>query len=340
MAVTLRQIADHTGLSTQTISQCLRPDSPKAHLYPAKTRERVVQAARELGYRPNAAARAVARRRFGIAALVMSLDPVRSSLFPGLLCGLHDALAQRDMQMTIARLPDSQLADESCLPTILRQWCCDGLLINYTDAIPDAMIQIIADYKLPAVWINSRQNADCVRADDFDGARRLTEHLLGLGHRRIAFADFAHGPQYPCPHYSVQDRQDGYRQAMQAACLPHRLLIADEGERVPASQRVAWCAAALREPDRPTAIIGYGPNDATVAYCAALSVGLAVGHDVALAMFGDRPLHYLGEPLTTMIVPEETLGRLAVEMLLEKIDRPEQSLQAKLVPMELSHGDA
>lgn len=332
MNVTLQTIAQRTGLSVNTVSQCLRANAPKAHQFRAETREMVRRVAAELGYRPNAAARATANGRFGTAALVMSINPIRSSLFEGLLCGLHDELHANDMQLSVARMPDSQLSDDSQLPKILREWSCDGMLINYTDAIPKRMQAIILEHQIPAVWINSKQEHDCVRPDDFGGARDATQALLKMGHQRIAYSDFSHGPDYPSPHYSVPDRLAGYQQAMQQAGLAPRLWIAEQGEKIPGAQRVAYVIEQLKRPDRPTAVVSYNHNDLIVIHAAAMSLGLSIPSDLSVVGFSPKLNTPLGVPMGSVLLPEVRMGQEAVRMLLKKISNPSRLLPAKVLP--------
>jgi LacI family transcriptional regulator len=338
MAATLMEIARRTGLSKSSVSQCLRSDGPKSHLFRPETRERVRRIAAELGYRPNSAARATAYGRTGSIALLMSINPIRSSLFEGLLCGLHDELHRNDMQLAIARMPDEELSDDQRLPKILRDWCCDGMIINYTDAIPAPMKAIIREHQIPAIWINSKQEHDCVRPDDFGAAQQIAQRLIELGHRRIAFSDFSHGMTYADPHYSVIDRRGGYERALADAGLQPEVWASTDDERIPGDQRMAYATAKLSARDRPTAVIGYSQNDLFPVHAGALAAGLTVGRDLSIATFAPAPYTHLGPPFATCILPEEEMGRSAVEMLMQKIADPAGLLPARVLKMHFNPG--
>lgn len=338
MAVTLKHVAERAGVSLQTVSQCLREDGSKLHLYSPETRQRVRQAAAELGYRANALARAMARGQFGIATLVLGVDPIRSAVFESMMFGLHDELAIHQMQLAIARLPDEKLSDSRVMSRILKERCSDGLLINYTDKIPELLISIISQNNLPAIWINSRQDWDCVYPDEFDAGVRATRYLLQMGHKRIAFVDLTHGQSYPSPHYSSIERRSGYEHAMRQAGLVPRILWGDEGVCVPGEQRVSVVRQWLASPDRPTALIAYKGNDAIVCYCAASSLSLRVPQDLSLVAFGDKPINFLGESFTTMQLPEEKMGRMAVDMLIAKISKPDKLLAPCRLPLLFEEG--
>jgi DNA-binding LacI/PurR family transcriptional regulator len=340
MAATLAEIARRTGLCKASVSQCLRPDGPRIHLFRPETRELVRRVAEELGYRPNTAARATSYGRTGSVALVMSIKPLHSSLFVGLLCGIHDELQRRDQQLTMARLPDEDLNDSSRLPKIVREWCCDGMMINYTDAIPTAMRTVIAKNRIPAVWINSKQTKDCVRPDDEAAAAMLTRKLLELGHRRIAFVDFSHGELYPEPHYSVNDRRLAYLTAMREAGVTPVIWRADGQTKLPGEERVAFAARRLRQDDRPTAIIGYSLNDMFPLHVAAAEVGLAIPRDLSIATFSATPYRNLNRPLSMMVLPEYRMGEAAVQMLMSKIEAPKSALKAQILPFDFDAGDS
>src|SRR4051812_6816320 len=118
--MTIKEIAKFTGLSVPTIGNVL---GGSAGRYSAQTRARVVEAARELGYRPNSTARAMRRGRVGCAALILSRShpQTHSHVPPGLLDGLDDELALHNMHLAISRLSDEQLSDQS-LPKVLREY--------------------------------------------------------------------------------------------------------------------------------------------------------------------------------------------------------------------------
>jgi len=304
--------------------------------------KRIRRIARELGYRPNAAARTMASGRFGAVALLMSADVSgRSSLPGGLLRGLTSALDARGMYLAIADLPDERLTDERFVPKILREWMSDGLLINYNWQIPARMIEIIEDYKLPSVWLNCKREHDCVYPDDFDAARRLTSLLISRGHRRIAYADFHHGfGSEPDEHYSKADRWSGYWAAMaEAGLTPMRIDTGDSPHRNRSTYEF-WAAPAatcLSAQDRPTAVIGYSHDDLGAFALAARGLGLRVPDGLALATFGEGErvfIHGLQVPAAQL--PEERVGRTAVERVLEKIESPLRTLVPVSVPFDLN----
>ena len=329
MAVTLKQVAASAGVSQPAVSNIL---GAKAHLYRPETRERVLRAAREMGYRANAAARATATGRFGSVALLLSTVPHRSSLSGPLVEGIHDGLAERDLHLTLARLPDEKLTDRGYVPKILQQCLADGLLINYFDQIPPALVELIGAHGVPAVWMNSRQDANCVCPDDEDAARRATRRLLGLGHERVAFANYSGDT-----HHSAAARYAGYADAMRVAGRVPRSIreVTPRSERIGAS--LQWLDVPAEE--RPTAVVAYSGTSAWPIREAAAALGLSVPADLSLVTFEDHPSDEIGVRLDTMVVPEREMGRVAVEMLLARIDEPGRSLPSRVLPFTHAAGD-
>jgi LacI family fructose operon transcriptional repressor len=323
MPATLKDVVRRSGLSLPTVSRIL---GGHADRHSARTVERVMRAARELRYRPNSSARAVRRGSFGCICLLQSTDFWRSHLPGTLLSGIHDALHERDLHLTLARLSAEELSEESFEPKALREWLADGLLVNYTHDIPALMRRRIARRRIPAVWINTRLRHDCVHPDDRDAALRVTRSLVERGRRRIAYVDYYfHTPSH---HYSKDDRYAGYLAAMREAGLAPRLIAADPpvpGRKVEELVR-RWLAAE----DRPDAVVTYGGGEVHPILLAAARLGVEVPRDLAVATFGEVG-DFGDAPVTVCRLPWGEVGKAAVEMLLEKIDDPSRRFGARAV---------
>ena len=325
MSASIKQIAEQTGLSEPSVRHIL---GNQAHKYHPDTCRRVREAALQLGYRANASARSMRTGRFGCVALVRSATSRHSTLFRGLLEGIEDALAEHDLHLTVARLSDRTLTDPEAVPKILRQWMADGLLLNYQQDIPARMQELIERHRLPSVWINSRHAADCVHPDDLAAGRAAAEHLLGLGHARIAYGTI------PTTHYSAADRRAGHEAALGAAGLAPRVLThaGDTSDGIP-----LW-RETLSRPDRPTAVIAYMPHVAQAVFYAALMLGLRVPQDLSLSVFDMSPLKATGLPVTTWVIPDYAMGQGAVEMLVQKITAPAAPLPPRVLPLGFAPG--
>jgi DNA-binding LacI/PurR family transcriptional regulator len=334
MPVTIREVARRAGLSPITVSRVLG-NQGTAHR--AETRERVIRAARELGYLPNAAARATARGRFGCAALLVSAQVETGAMSWRLLEGIHDALAEHDMHLTIAKLPDEKLTSTGFVPRILREWMADGLLINYTHRIPGRMIELIEQYDIPSVWLNTKRRFDCVHPDDRRAGREATEHLLRLGHRHIAYVDFIWGTEdIHRAHYSTRDRQGGYEDAMAAAGLTPA--VARDKRHVSRGYRGEMWRGLLASPDRPTAIVAYTTTPRI--HNTAAEAGLRIPQDLSVVTFGERTYAESGRAITTMMLPHKQVGEAAGEAMVEKIENPKRRLAPRAVPLRMAEGDS
>ncbi len=335
MAVTIGQIAEKVGVAKSTVSRVLSGKTGNTYIG-ANRQEQILRTARELGFRPNSAARAVATGRFNAVALLLSTHGWRSTLSQPLLSGVHDALAEAGHSLTLARLVDEKLTDSRFLPRILREWMCDGLLIDYNVAVPEGMSELIERHRVPSVWINAKRDFDAARPDDFQAGLDATRHLLGLGHRDIAYLDLAweKSAKIGTRHYSKEDRLAGYRRAMGEAGLAPRLIYDVEG--VTLKNLLHYTRDVLSRPDRPSAVLCYGESN--IVEKAAWTVGLTVPADLSVMTFTNDPNVIDELRPTAMTIPEGEVGRRAVRLLMMKIEDPSRKLPAEVVPCPFRNG--
>lgn len=336
--ISLETVAERAGVSTRTAYRVLNGEGGLGKRRDAIARaERIRAVAHELGYRPNQAARAMREGRFGTAGLVLSRGESTSSVAHGLLQGAHDGLAAHDVQLAVTRLNDDQLSDERFLPGLLRELTVDGLLMYYTHDEPQALQDLIERYRIPTIWLNNERDADCVRPDDEAGARLATEHLLALGHRRIAFWNFSPDGT----HYSIHARRRGYRQAMRAARrkvhLRERQLVTRRLDR-PGDDYVAVGREWLRADRKVTAIVGSSHGVGMVAAIAALAEGRNLPRDLSV-IFVDQSLDdTAGLGLTRFWASASEMGRRASDELLAKIRQPRRRRTPVSIPFALFDG--
>jgi LacI family transcriptional regulator len=327
VSATMQAIADDLGVSLMTVSLSLNGKGKIS----ARTRQRVLEAAHRLGYRPNAAARATATGRFNAVALLLDAELHRDHLPSHLLYSVQQRLADQGMSTILAHLEDHQLTSEEHMPGLLAQIMADGLLINYKLQVPPQLPRLIERFQIPAVWIESRRKYDCVYNDNVDAARMATARLLELGHRRIAFAD-----NHPLDlsdhrhprHYSLAERRAAFTQVMRDAGLNPQLI---HDEKQPArSDRVAWARRWLdvAPGERPTAVVAYVAATALPIVLAAASLGIKVPGDLSVISFGDQPGNN-GFDLTRVQLPFPELGRAAVDMLMDKLRRPADAIPSR-----------
>ena len=205
---------------------------------------------------------------------------------------------------------------------LLRLWSADGILVNYTHGYPKRMLDLIEQYRLPAVWLNCRMQRDCLYPDDVAAGRIAAEHLLSQGLKRIAFFDYAAGwNDLDQAHYSLRDRQEGYEQAMHDAGFEP--VVIRDAYHVPSAARFD---ASQRWLDR------YEPFEGLIGYSGAQSVELAlamrgrmVGRDYQMVLFSDSLVTIAGGQAPTVVSPNWQMGQRAVQALLDKLESGEHS---------------
>ncbi len=239
------------------------------------------------------------------------------------------------MHMTVACLRDEELARPEAMPGILRKLSADGLLIDYTDSFPARMPELVEAYRIPSVWVNTKLPADCVHPDDSAAFHDATVRLITLGHRRIAYADYAHGSaDLATAHYSARDRLAGYEQAVREAGLPPRHICGEHF--VPDAEQLAFTERWLRAPDRPTAVVTYAATPVII--WAADRLGIRVGPDLAMVCAQEWRRAVLGVSVASVLLHWAEVGRAAVEMLGERIEDPSRQMGARAIPCAFWEG--
>lgn len=163
------------------------------------------------------------------------------------------------------------------LPHTMRELSVDGALINRHVGFSHPLIERIRHLRIPAIFLNVRQESDCIHPDDQMGGRIATEFLLGLGHERIAYVDTEDSVNR---HYSKRDRRAGYEQGMAAAGrIPQVYLLPLQwrSDGQPSiDRRVEAAKSLLARDDRPTAVLAYELAEAMAVVHASHLLGLRV----------------------------------------------------------------
>ncbi|MDX1606133.1 MAG: LacI family DNA-binding transcriptional regulator [Candidatus Competibacterales bacterium] len=305
----LSDVARRAGVSTASVSRVL--NSPE-RVSPA-TRSRVETAIAELGYIPHGAARALASRRTRtIGAIVPTLD---NAIFAACISALQRRLKQAGYTLLLA-CSDYQPQEElrECLALLGRG--VEGVMLVGARHDP-RLYALLADKAVPHVdsWVHDPASVHpCIGFDNRRAAARITEHLLALGHRRIAMVagQTRHNDR-------AADRVVGVCETLRARGLdwPGDYLIEQpygiaEGRE---ALRRLW---TLRP--RPTAVIGGNDVLAFGVLLEALAAGIRVPQDLSVTGFDDLPLaSHIQPPLTTLRVPSAGIGTLAGDYLLARI---------------------
>ena len=262
-------------------------------------------------------ARRMVRGRTNIIGFVLRQTPdqVFSDRFlPQVLHGLSKAATTQGFHVLIEPTsPD----DKSGYLNLIRERHVDGIALS-GPRFDDADLLHVHAEDSPVVLMGQLPGTDLpfVDVDNVSGAARVTQHLIGLGHKRIAFLSNAQ------PAYTASaQRLSGYRRALEAANLPFDEALIGYGDFSPASGEAAMIEI-LSAPDRPSAVFVASDTVALGALKAIREAGLNVPHDMALVGFDDASLSaFIDPPLTTMRLPAFGLGWGAADMLIRLINK-------------------
>lgn len=317
--VTSHDVAAAAGVSQPTVSRALRNDPNIAE----PTRQRVVEAARALGYVPNELGRSLSTRATRRVALVTDLD---NPLWPLLVDQVHDELSKHAYSMTLL----AERGDPADLETNLLSGWADGVII--TSARTGARLpQELSRRGIPYVLVNrtiGREQGDASVADNVDGGRLAAQMLLDAGHRRFG-ALFG-----PADTSTGRDRERGFRDALDQAGHPLRDQHVAHGPFAWSHGREAL-PEVLRGRDRPTALFCANDIIAIGAMNTAHELGLSVPGDLALVGFDD--LEEAAWPLlqlSTIRVPFAEMVRSAISMLLERLGGLTSPARLRTAPVE------
>ena len=281
--------------------------------YHVDTRARVQGVAAELGYRRHAGAVAISTGRFRCLAMVTSTTGHRSVWDAGMFEGLERRLSRDGCHLAMACLTDDELRGGSSLATLIHERAADGLILNYVYDMPEAVETAILRHGLAAVWVNRKVKTACAHPDDRAAGHAATRALLALGHRRIAYLS-----SHPTAHYSDHDRSAGYAAAMRSAGLGRQVVKSQD----PPDARDTWMRrvrALLSPPDRPTALVTYGPFAAYPILRVAQELGLQVPTDLSLCTFAPSLACDAGPAVTTWLVPFRAMGEAAADLAMKAI---------------------
>ena len=338
--ITTKDVALAAGVNRASVSVVLNGARSNSGVSD-ETRRRITEVAEQLGYKRNGSAANMARGKFGCVGLLLSTKPNVSTLPPALWEGAHDELAEHNIHLSMFRVPDEELTSPTWMPKVLREWMADGLIVDYTHEAPAHLARALESNELPAVWFNTLRDFDCVRPDDYGAGQLAAQHLLELGHRRIAYLDFSHPEADHANfgadssfHYSSFHRYraicDEMKKFGQQPLLCARR-AGDTDESI--EERRFGYALELLERDKPTAIIAYGRSE--VALLAARDLGLSVPEDLSIVNFGHPNSRPLERKVTCVSPPDTECGRELVRQLLAKIQNPSAQTPVKTLPFVL-----
>ncbi len=306
---TLADVARRAGVSTATVSRCLNaPERVRL-----ETRTRVEAAVAELGYTPHSGGRMLASNRSDTIGVIV--PTMESAIFALGLQALQDELAARGVTLLMAASHYDMEREAEQIRVMLGRGV-DGLVL-IGEARPGATYALLEKRGLPFVllWAHTGGSPHpCVGFDNRRAARRMAEHVLARGHRRIAMI-----AGLTRDNDRASERVRGVREALEARGLT---LEAPYYVEAPYGLEASAAAAQrlLRLSPAPTAIICGNDVLAVGAILGARRIGRAVPGEVSVTGFDDIELAGVIEPaLTTVRVPHRRMGRAGARKLLDMI---------------------
>lgn len=327
--MTLRDLAKRLGVNPSTVSRVLNRD-PNVRISET-SRARILDLAAATGYRPNRLARSLKLQRTHVIGML--IPDVTNPLFSALFRAVDEVASATGYQVILCNTGDSPVRLEQHLEA-LSEGHVDGVLIA-TAHRTDPVIEKLRYRRLPYVLVNRRRDGDedtFIIPDDRNGARVAIEHLVSLGHRRIAhIAGFLEISR-------SADRLNGYREAMESFSLEPMVWLTPAAGLDEVAGEMGL-VELLKSPQRPTAIFAANDLAAVGVIASARHMGLEVPRDLSVIGCDDIPMSKYIEPsLTTVRYPFHEVGRRATEQLVGLIQgefRGNEHRAQIVLPVEL-----
>ncbi len=328
MAINLKSLAQSLGISETTVSRALNG-------YPevsARTRERVLEAAKLAGYRPNPVARSLASGRTNVVGIIHPLpNDLADPMFMQIVGGMSQALEQRQMDLIIA--PVSQKNELSSYQHMVQERRVDGLIVSRT-RLYDERVAYLATKGLPFVAHGRTRINEPHAWFDYDneaGMRIAVEHLLEHGHQRIGLISA------PLDMNFARQRFDSFKLSLQAAGIQADPATLIDGANDRRSGYLAM-QQLLALPLVPTAVVVDNHMSGVGAIRALLDANVEIGKDMSIIVWGRMEDSLAGYHVTTIEQPDpDKAGIKMVEMLLSQLNgTPPQELQELWQPVLLA----
>jgi DNA-binding LacI/PurR family transcriptional regulator len=322
---TLADVAARAGVSTALVSIVMRGAKGAG----AATRERVLQAAKEIGYRPDTRARLLRSSRSRLLGVQFGLQqPFHTDLVEGIYAAAEPA----GYQVALSAVTPSR-SEHHAVETLLADRCEALILLG-----PHAPAVRLAELagRLPVVSVARRLRApstgvEVVRTADDTGARQAVDHLVALGHRDIVHIDGGDAP-------GAADRRRGYRTAMKRHGLAGHVRVLTGG--LTEENGAAAARVLLAETPRPTAVVAFNDRCATGVLDTFLRAGLPVPDAISVVGFDDSHLARLAHiDLTTVGQDIPHLAHLAVERAIGRLEgEPASGTETVIAPRLVVRG--
>lgn len=323
-AATIQRVADRAGVSIATVSRVFA----NPQMVSDTLRERVLEAARALSYRPSRAARTL---RVGTSQTVGVVIPdLENPFFTAVVRGIELVLQPAGYTLLLSNSDEDTARERSILETLRAEGVAGIIFVPINNA-RDAYREVLAP-PLHVVAVDRSATSlrpDLVTVDNVEGTRVGVEHLLALGHRDVALLGG------PSRHSTAKERERGYQEALRAAGRLVRPELVHHGD-FREGGGYEGMKALMALPRRPTAVF-VANNLMTLGALRALhQAGIRIPDEVAVVGFDDMPwATSLNPPLTAISQPSQEIGSSAAELLLDRIARPDRSIRHLILETKL-----
>lgn len=314
MRVTIKEVAKKVGVNPSTVSRVLNGD---LHLsIREETRNRILEAIKEMGYSPNPIARSLRMKTSN--TIGMLIPDITNPFFPEVIKGAETAASERELSLILCNTDESSAKEKNLIKFLIDRRV-DGLLL-FSSRLEDETISKVEKSGIPFVLVNrgSRSNTGAyVVVDNSLGAKLAINHLIDLGHKKIAHIS---GFLYT---ETGLERLEGYRKSLNASGLP---FISEYMVEAGFAEQQGYTAMLklLSLEDRPTAVFVANDLMAMGAMTAIMEKGLSVPEDISVIGFDDIWIAGRITPsLTTVKIPLNEMGYLSLQIIAAKIDQRE-----------------
>jgi LacI family transcriptional regulator len=310
---TSRDVARLAGVSQATVSAVIN----QSHYVSPELVARVEEAIRELGYRPNRAARALKTGKTGVLGLVV--PNILSPHWSAVVRSVSRTVAERGLALLLCESDEDDVTERTSLLMLVERQV-DGILLG-TRGVNRELIAGLVSQHVPLVLVDSGVDGldvDAVTINDEQGAFLATDHLLAHGRRRIGLVNIL-----PASRFGARNRLAGYRRALESHGLTYDpALVRHAGFFEPDGYGAARELLALPKP--PDALFIANHLMTIGALHAAAEAGVRVSEDLAVIGFDDTPWAPWTAPALSLIAqPREELGVRVVQLLLRRMKEPE-----------------
>lgn len=320
----IRKVAALAGVSVATVSRTLKSPS----VVSPETREKVLGAVEQAGYKPNLMA--IQFRSQRSRNLVVLVPDIANTFFARVIRGIQQAASAHDYRVLLCNTQGQDEIERQFADLVFAKQADGVIQLRAFDPFERQRAQ--ANEHPPLV--NACEVLDAatwptVSLDNRAAAHAMTRHLLDLGHRRIGLI------KGPLGSPLTRERFAGYQQALEGAGVAVDSELLCRGDYTPQSGHAAT-QQLLALAERPTAIFCENDEMAMGALQCIRQAGLRVPQDISVAGFDDISFAaYCDPPLTTIAQPAERFGHQAVEMLLGLLDQPDLEPCHQVLPFEL-----